>query len=61
MSAHSDVLGLTSIIDEICPSKTSKIILVHGEPKALNSLKTRLIMDRYSVYVPKKGEEKDIC
>ena len=61
LSAHSDVLGLTSIIDEICPSKTSRIILVHGEPKALNSLKTRLVMDGYSVYIPKKGEEKDLC
>ena len=57
LSAHSDQNGLVNIVEAICPSKKTQILLVHGEDEPQKALYSRLKTLGYTVHIPKRDEE----
>ena len=60
LSAHSDMNGLVKIVEAVCPSKTSRIVLVHGEEAAQTRLGEELKSRGYNVLAPALRDELQV-
>lgn len=60
-SAHADYAEILKFLKHQKPAKIKKIFLVHGEPDAQNSLKTKLEEQGYKhIYIPAQGESHSL-
>ncbi len=55
-SGHADHAGLIDYISHTPTQKLKTVFLVHGEPEAMQALKTDLEALSYGVKIPRKGE-----